>query len=46
MKDIHNLVKKARTFDESGEHNQADIIYDKLLTMQKSLEQINTILVD
>jgi hypothetical protein len=46
MKDIHNLVKKARTFDESGEHNQADMIYDKLLTMQKSLEQINTILVD
>jgi hypothetical protein len=44
MKDIHNLVKKARTFDESGEHNQADVIYDKLVSMQKSLEQITNII--
>jgi len=46
MKDIHNLVKKARTFDESGEHKQADIIYDKLVSMQKSLEQINIIIAE
>jgi hypothetical protein len=46
MKDIHNLVKKARTLDESGEHKQADLIYDKLVTMQKSLEQINIIIAE
>jgi len=44
MKDIHNLVKRARVFDESGEHKQADMIYDKLVSMQKSLEQINLII--
>jgi hypothetical protein len=46
MKDIHNLVKRARTFDESGEHKQADMIYDKLVSMQKSLEQINIIIAE
>lgn len=44
MKDIHNLVKKARVFDEGGQHLQADMIYDKLVSMQKTLEQLNTIL--
>jgi hypothetical protein len=46
MKDIHNLVKRARTLDESGEHKQADMIYDKLVSMQKSLEQINIIIAE
>jgi hypothetical protein len=44
MQDIHNLVKKARSFDESGHHMQADMIYEKLVSMQKTLEQLNTVL--
>jgi hypothetical protein len=44
VKDIQELVIKARSFDESGDHKQADMIYEKLVNMQKSLEQIHLML--
>lgn len=44
--DIQKLVKKARFLDENGDHVQADLIYDKLVSMQKSLEQITTMFTD
>ena len=44
--DIQNLVKRARILDENGDHMQADLIYEKLVSMQKSLEQITTMFTD
>lgn len=44
--DIQILVKKARTLDENGDHVQADLIYEKLVTMQKNLEQITAMFTD
>jgi hypothetical protein len=44
VKDIQELVIKARTFDESGDHKQADLIYEKLVNMQQNLEQLHLML--
>jgi hypothetical protein len=46
MKDIQDLVIKARNLDEDGDHQQADMIYERLVSMQKNLEQLNMMLVD
>lgn len=46
MKDIQDLVVKARNLDEDGDHQQADMIYERLVSMQKNLEQLNMMLVD
>jgi hypothetical protein len=44
VNDIQNLVKRARMLDENGDHKQADLIYDKLVSMQQNLEQLTAML--
>ena len=44
VNDIQNLVKRARTLDENGDHKQADLIYEKLVSMQQNLEQLTAML--
>jgi len=43
MRDIHNLVKKARNLDENGRHEESDLIYEKLNNIQQNLEHINSL---
>jgi len=46
LRDIHNLVKKARDLDENGQHQQADLIYGKLANIQQNLEHLNSIVMN